>query len=56
MSTETERERVIQEIVEDIDAYALPFFKRFEDVEALAEQVSKSGFLPHRKVLISSIR
>ncbi|MFK4436017.1 hypothetical protein [Paenibacillus sp. RC21] len=49
MSTETERERVVQEIVEDIDAYTLPFFKRFEDVEALAEQVHKSGFLTHRK-------
>ncbi|WP_244491516.1 hypothetical protein [Paenibacillus jamilae] len=49
VSTEVERERVIQEIVEDIYTFALPFFKRFEDVETLAEQVHKSGFLPHRK-------
>ncbi|WP_311078626.1 hypothetical protein [Paenibacillus polymyxa] len=26
-----------------------PFFKQFEHVETLAEQVHKSGFLPHRK-------
>ncbi|MBE0342017.1 hypothetical protein E4V51_13705 [Paenibacillus sp. 28ISP30-2] len=38
VSTETERKRVIQEIVEDIDAYALPFFKRFEDGEVPAVQ------------------
>ncbi|KAF6610779.1 hypothetical protein H6F38_31440, partial [Paenibacillus sp. EKM208P] len=49
VSTEAERERVIQEIIEDIYTFALPFFKRFEHVETLAEQVHKSGFLPHRK-------
>ncbi|MGX1569491.1 hypothetical protein [Paenibacillus terrae] len=49
VSAETERERVIQEIIEDITTFALPFFKRFEDVETLAEQVHKSGFLAHRK-------
>jgi len=49
VSTEAERERVIQEIIEDIYTFALPFFKRFEHVEILAEQVHNSGFLPHRK-------
>ncbi|OBA05666.1 hypothetical protein A9P44_13240 [Paenibacillus polymyxa] len=49
VSTEAERERVIQEIIEDIHAFALPFFKRFEHLETLAEQVHNSGFLPHRK-------
>jgi hypothetical protein len=39
LSTETERERVIQEIVEDINTFVLPFFKQFENVEGLAEQV-----------------
>ncbi len=38
VSTEKERKRVIQEIVEDIDAYALRFFKRFEDGEVPAVQ------------------
>ncbi|SCW51382.1 protein of unknown function [Paenibacillus tianmuensis] len=45
----SERERVIAEITQQINEYALPFFERFKNPGHLAEDVKKQGFLPHRK-------
>lgn len=47
--TISERERVIEEICRYIDEFVLPFFARFENIEVLSQEVSKQGFLPHRK-------
>lgn len=47
--TAGEQERVIEEICRYIDEYVVPFFARFQHIEVLASEVSKQGFLPHRK-------
>lgn len=49
VDTFMERERVIKEISDQINQYALPFFERFPNIEQLVEDVEKEGFLPHRK-------
>jgi len=43
-----ERERVISEIQNQIDEFAIPFFKRFENIDLLVEEIGEKGFLPHR--------
>ena len=43
-----ERERVILEIHNQVNEFAIPFFKRFENIDLLIEEVSEYGFLPHR--------
>jgi len=43
-----ERERVISEIHNQINEFAIPFFKRFDDIDLLIEEISDKGFLPHR--------
>lgn len=49
VDTFMERERVIKEISDQINQYALPFFERFSNLEQLIEDVERDGFLPHRK-------
>ena len=49
VDTFMERERVIKEISDQINQYALPFFDRFSNLEQLIEDVEMDGFLPHRK-------
>lgn len=49
VSTMLERERSIQEISEQIQQSALPFFARFSDLETLLDDMEREGFFPHRK-------
>lgn len=49
IATFTERERVILEITNIINDYAIPFFEQFNDINLLVKKVEKFGFLPHLK-------
>lgn len=44
-----ERERVIAEIIEQINHYALPYFARFQNINSFVNEVKAEGFLPHNK-------
>ena len=48
VGTATERERVIEEILKQINDFAIPFFERFANMDFLADEIRKQGFLPHR--------
>ena len=48
VSSSFERTRVISEISEQVNNFALPFFKRFEDIDLLINEIGEQGFLPHR--------
>ena len=48
VATLHERERVIAEINNQINEFAIPFFKRFDDIDVLIEEICDKGFLPHR--------
>ena len=48
VGTSIERERVIEEILKQINDFAIPFFERFTSMDFFADEISKQGFLPHR--------
>ena len=48
VSTFIERERVISEVISQINDFAIPFFDRFQNVDLLIEEVIKEGFIAHR--------
>lgn len=49
VSTPTERERSISEVLQQINDFAIPFFERFKNIDLLVDDVRSQGFLPHRK-------
>jgi len=48
VATPIERKRVISEILAQINDFAIPFFKRFENVDLLIDEIREQGFIPHR--------
>ena len=48
ISTLSERERVISEILKQVNEFAIPYFKKFENIDLCIDEIKKQGFLPHR--------
>jgi hypothetical protein len=48
VTTLSERERVISEILKQINEYAIPYFEKFKNVDLLISEIEEQGFLPHR--------
>jgi len=48
VTTLSERERVISEILKQVNEFAIPYFEKFEDVDLIVVGIEKQGFLPHR--------
>ena len=48
VATLSERERVISEILKQVNEFAIPYFTKFENIDSLIDEIKEQGFLPHR--------